>query len=186
MTKKRFTSVLVLTMQYQLRIFSLALLIFGISMSSPGFGEDKQGHEIEKEHSGVAALSSGLRELLKKEMLALEKGMMSVIPAYVSGDWGEIETIARKMKSSYILKQSLTDEQANELHTLLPESFIKLDHQFHYLSGMLEHAAKKKKAELVGFYFSKLSEACVSCHTQYATHKFPAFSPEKENSEHTH
>jgi len=155
-------------------------------MSSPSYGEDRPGQETREDHSGVEALSSELRELLKKEMLALEKGMMSVIPAYVSGDWSEIAGIAHKMKSSYILKQSLTDAQANELHTLLPESFIKLDHQFHYLSGMLEHAAKNEKAELVGFYFSKLSETCVSCHTQYATHKFPAFSLEKETGKHTH
>lgn len=168
------------------RIVGLALSIFGLSMSSPGFGEDKPGHATKEEHSGVEALSPELREVLKKEMLALEKGMMSVIPAYISGDWNEIENIAHKMKGSYILKQSLTDAQANELHTVLPESFIALDHQFHYLAGMLEHAAKNEKAELVGFYFSKLSEACVSCHTQYAAHKFPAFSPAKEISKHTH
>ncbi len=155
-------------------------------MSPPVFSEDKPGRETKEHHSGVEALSSELRELLKKEMRALEKGMMSVIPAYVSGDWSEIENIAHKMKSSYILKQSLTDAQANELHTLLPESFIKLDHQFHYLAGMLEHAAKKEKAELVGFYFSKLSETCVSCHTQYATHRFPAFSLKKDSSQHKH
>jgi len=176
----------VIKMQYQFRAIGLALSIFGISMSPPVFSEDKPGRETKEHRSGVEALSSELRELLKNEMLALENGMMSVIPAYVSGDWSKIESIAHKMKSSYILKQSLTDAQANELHTLLPESFIKLDHQFHYLSGMLEHAAKNEKAELVGFYFSKLSEACVSCHTQYATHKFPAFSPEKETDKHTH
>jgi len=173
-------------MQYHFRAVGLVLFIFGASMSSPGFGEDEPGHETKEKHSGVEALSYELRELLKKEMLALEKGMMSIIPAYVSGDWSEIEAIARKMKGSYILKQSLTDAQANELHTLLPESFLKLDHQFHYLSGMLEHAAKNEKAELVGFYFSKLSETCVSCHTKYATHKFPALSPEKETGTHTH
>lgn len=173
-------------MPYQFRVVGLALSIFGISISSPAFSEDKPGHETKEEHSGVEALSSDLRELLKKEMLALEKGMMSVIPAYVSGDWSEIENIAHKMKNSYILKQSLTDAQANELHTLLPKSFIRLDQQFHYLSGMLEHAAKNEKAELVGFYFSKLGEACISCHTQYATHKFPALSLENESGKHKH
>jgi len=169
-----------------IRIVGFVLSVFGLSMSSPGFGEDKPGHEIKEERSGVEALSSELREVLKKEMLALEKGMMSVIPAYVSGDWSEIESIAHKMKESYILKQSLTGKQVNELHMLLPDSFIQLDHQFHYLSGMLEQAAKNGKAELVGFYFSKLSETCVSCHSQYAKHKFPAFSLEKETSKHTH
>ncbi len=136
--------------------------------------------------SGIESLSTELRELLTKEMVALQDGMMSVIPAYVAGNWSEIESIAHKMKNSYILKQKLTDEQIKELHTSLPESFIKLDQQFHYLAGMLNHAAKNKKAELVGFYFSKLSESCVSCHAQFAVHKFPAFAPKEATDKHEH
>lgn len=157
-----------------------------ILMSSLSYGEVKLGHDAKGHSSGIESLSPELRELLKKEMQALQNGMMSVIPAYTSGDWSEIESIAHKMKSSYILKQSLTDEQVKELHTSLPESFIKLDQKFHYLSGMLEHAAKNEKIELIGFYFSKLSESCVSCHTQYATHKFPAFAPKKTTDKHEH
>ena len=157
-----------------------------ILMSSFSHGEVNPSHDAKDHSFGVESLSPELRELLKKEMLALQNGMMSVIPAYASGNWSEIESIAHKMKSSFILKQSLTDEQVKELHTSLPESFIKQDQQFHYLSGMLEHAAKNKKTELVGFYFSKLSESCVSCHTQYATHKFPAFSPKKITDKHEH
>ncbi|WP_126452560.1 hypothetical protein [Sulfuriflexus mobilis] len=159
---------------------SLALL------SSLSYGEDLHSHETKKDISGIESLSPELRELLTKEMLALQNGMMSVIPAYVTGNWSEIENISHKMKNSYILKQSLTDEQVKELHTSLPESFIKLDQEFHYLSGMLNQAAKNKKPELVGFYFSKLSESCVSCHTQYAVHKFPALAPEKMTDMHEH
>lgn len=136
--------------------------------------------------TGVESLSPALRELLKTEMLELQKGMMNIIPAYVSGNWSEIERVAHSMKNSYILKQRLTDKQVKELHASLPESFIQLDQQFHYLSGMLNHAAKNKKAELVGFYFSKLSETCVNCHTQHATHKFPALAPPEETNEHSH
>lgn len=166
---------------------AISIVFFStILMSSLSYGEVKPGHDAKDHSSGIESLSPELRELLKKEMLALQNGMMSVIPAYASGNWSQIESIAHKMKNSYILKQSLTDEQAEELHTSLPESFIKLDQQFHYLSGMLEHAAKNKKAELVGFYFSKLSESCVSCHTQYATHKFPAFAPKKKTDKHEH
>ncbi len=157
----------------------ISIIFFSLAFLSPlSYGESKT--------SGVETLSPELRELLTKEMQALQNGMMSVIPAYVSGNWREIESIAHKMKSSYILKQSLTKEQMHELHTSLPDSFIKLDQHFHYLSGMLEHAAKNKKTELVGFYFSKLSETCVSCHTQYATHKFPAFAPVKKTDDHSH
>ena len=160
--------------------FSLALL------SSLSYADSMRKHETKKEISSIESLSPELRKLLKNEMLALQKGMMSIIPAYVAGNWSEIENIAHKMKNSYIFKQSLTDEQAKELHTSLPASFIKLDQQFHYLSGMLNHAAKNKKSELVGFYFSKLSESCVSCHSQYAVHKFPAFAPKIITDKHEH
>ena len=64
-------------------------------------------HKIKKASAGVESLSPELCELLTKEMLAIQNGMMSVIPAYAAGDWAEIERIAYEIKSSYILKQSL-------------------------------------------------------------------------------
>ena len=140
----------------------------------------------QEDHSGITALSPELRELFSREMIELQKGMQSIIPAYISGDWGKIASIAGKMEGSYVLKQSLSKEQTKELHSRLPGSFLELDQQFHYLSGMLEHAASMEKVELIRFYFSKMSEACVSCHTQHATHKFPALAPKIEPHGHSH
>jgi len=166
---------------------TVSIAFFSTMLMSPlTYAEVKFGHDEKEPSSGIESLSPDLRELLKKEMRALQSGMMDVIPAYTSGNWSKVESIAHKMKNSYILKQSLTDKQVKELHTLLHESFIKEDQQFHYLSGMLEHAAKNKKAELVGFYFSKLSESCVSCHSQHAMHKFPAFAPKIIMDKHAH
>ena len=136
--------------------------------------------------SPIESLTPALRKLLSKEMLAIQQGMISITPAYAAGHWDEIERIANNIKNSYILKQSLTRQQQHELHTSLPEDFIRQDQHFHYLSGMLAHAASMKKAELVGFYFSKMSESCVSCHSQYANHRFPAFIIGKPVSEHDH
>ena len=56
----------------------------------------------------------------------------------------------------------------------MPHEFIKKDQRFHYLAGMLAHAAKSKKPELINFYFSEMNESGVSCHAEFATHKFPA------------
>jgi len=147
------------------------------------FSEENHNHDHQPT-TGIESLSPELRELLKQEMLALQDGMKSIIPAYASGSWAEIQHIAHKMKNSYILKQNLTDAQIKELHGSLSESFIKQDQYFHYLAGMLNHAAKNKKAELIGFYFSELAESCVSCHRQFAVHKFPAFAPEEVTNEH--
>ncbi len=169
-----------------MKIAASIVFISSALFSSLSFGEDTHRHKIDKQNSGIESLSTDLRKLLTDEMLALQNGMMSIIPAYVSGNWNEIEHIAHKMENSYILKQSLSDKQIKELHNSLPDSFMKLDKQFHYLSGMLKHAAEHKKPELVGFYFSKLSESCVSCHTQHAAHKFPAFAPEIITDKHEH
>ena len=150
------------------------------------YGEDKHNQEGNEIAVGVEALSSDLRDLLSQEMQALENGMMSIIPAYNSGNWGDIETTAGKMKNSYILKQNLTESQVKELHSVLPNAFIEKDQKFHYLAGMLEHAAKNKKAELINFYFSEMNESCVGCHTVFATHKFPALLSKEKEDEHSH
>jgi len=162
------------------RITLLAILIPTMS-----FGGDKLTHEEHKNNSEVEMLSPDLRSLLSKEMQALQSGMMSIIPAYIAGNWTEIETTAEKMKSSYILKQSLTESQVKELHSVLPDEFINKDQRFHYLAGMLEHAAKNEKPELINFYFSEMNESCVACHAVFATHKFPALIPAK-NDAHSH
>ncbi len=158
--------------------FLVLLLVFNIATS---YAEEKH------KDSGIESLSPELRELLTKEMFALQTGMISIFPAYISGNWKKIEEISLQMQNSYILKQNITEKQIKELHTALSSEFIKQDKEFHYLAGMLNHAAKSKKTELVGFYFSKLSESCVSCHSQHATHKFPAFSSKAEKSKaHSH
>jgi hypothetical protein len=136
--------------------------------------------------SGVNELSPELRSLLSKEMLALQTGMQSIIPAYVAGDLDKVAHIAKRIKNSFILKQNITANQKKELGTKLPKSFLKIDQQFHKYAGMLEHVAEEKNTELVGFYFSKLSEVCVACHSEYATHKFPKFNIKSKNESHHH
>ncbi|MCF6288179.1 MAG: hypothetical protein L3J53_02955 [Proteobacteria bacterium] len=149
------------------------------------FGEKDHSHVELVAPSGVESLSQDLRDLLTKEMKFIQTGMMSIIPLYASGNWSEIEATAKKIKNSYILKQSLSDSQVKELHSSLPKEFIVKDNRFHYLAGMLEHAAKNKKPELVNFYFSEMNESCASCHSVFATHKFPNFK-EKTQKEHVH
>lgn len=148
--------------------------------------QHQASNENNKTQSEIESLSPKLRDVLSKEMLALQDGMKAIIPAYISADWHEIATIAMQMKNSYIMKQKLTDEQMHELHSKLSPLFIEQDQEFHYLAGMLAHAAEKKKPELVGFYFYKLGESCVGCHARFATHKFPAFKKEASADEHHH
>ena len=169
-------------------------MILSMLLSTSSFCQETNKHEQHEQHAqhqphdnktGVELLSEELRAVLTKEMQALQSGMMSIIPAYIAGNWTEIQTTAEAMKNSYILQQSLTENQMNELHALLPAAFIEKDQRFHYLAGMLEHAAKSKKPELVNFYFSEMNESCIDCHSAFATHKFPALVAKKKN-EHKH
>ena len=83
--------------------------------------------EEAKNVSPIEALSPELRGLLSKEMLAVQEGMMAIIPAYSAGNNLEIAYIAGQIQDSFILKQSLSKKQHHELHTKLPETFLELD-----------------------------------------------------------
>jgi len=73
----------------------------------PALSYGDKSHKHVDPASGVEALSHELRNLLRQEMQALQSGMMSIIPAYVSGNWAAIESTAKDMNNSYILKQNL-------------------------------------------------------------------------------
>lgn len=141
-------------------------------------------HEAQAE--GVEALSAPMRAALSQEMVALQNGMMSIVPAFVSGNWALVGETARKMAESHIMRQALSAEQREELHRLLPERFLEMDTQFHELAGMLAHAADNRKPELAVFYYSRMLEACAACHARYATAKFPALAPTDATKPHDH
>jgi hypothetical protein len=163
-------------------LFSTIAFLTALSVPTLSIAAHDGHHEANQK--SVENLSPELRALLQQEMQALQNGMIAVIPAFVSGDLAVVEEIAKNMKNSFILRQSITREQMHELHSTLPESFIKMDKEFHYFAGMLSHTANRKKLELVNFYLSKLTESCVACHSQYATHKFPGFSSGKSMGDH--
>jgi len=140
----------------------------------------------ENKSIGVSSLSPQLQQLFSKEMIQLNQGMKKIMDAYISGEWDTIAAIAKKMEGSYVLRQNLTKSQMHELHSKLPIDFLKLDKEFHYYSGMLSHASEMKKTELIGFYFSKMSDTCVTCHSLYATNKFPSFNSKAGSNNHHH
>jgi hypothetical protein len=132
----------------------------------------------------VQSLSPELRALLKQEMLSIQDGMQKIVPAFASGNLQEVSDIAAKINNSFILKQKITTVQKHELHEKLPKGFILKDQQFHQYAAMLEHVSNKSHTELVGFYYSKLLESCVGCHSEYASHRFSAFTNESVKEDH--
>lgn len=165
-----------------LTVALLALAFAGTSLAASA--QDHHGHEAPT--GGVQALSPPLREALSQEMVQLQTGMMTMVPAFASGDWPSIAETARNIEQSFILAQALSAEQIDELHHALPAEFLAMDAEFHYLAGMLGHAADNRKPELAAFYYSRMLEACNACHTQFATEKFPALAPPEDGPAHGH
>ncbi len=142
-------------------------------------------HQVEDAPAeGGIRLSPELQQLLVREMLAIQKGMQDLVPAIAAGHWTEIAEIGRKIHDSYILRQEMSETQLEELHQALPADFVEMDHAFHHAAGMLAHAAEQKNADVVGFYFFKLNEGCVSCHSKFAAQRFPGLAPAGEHEGH--
>ncbi|MCF6193788.1 MAG: hypothetical protein L3J46_05595 [Kangiellaceae bacterium] len=169
-----------------MKIFISTFLLLIVYATSCIGEESNQHHMPQESKTGIQNLSPKLQTLCKLEMQELVKGMSEINYAYISGDWELISKIAKNMENSYVLRKGLTKHQMHELHTQLPQGFLKLDEQFHYYSGMLSHASSMGKTELIGFYYSKMSESCVSCHSQYANRKFPLFKSKLKEKEHSH
>lgn len=157
-------------------------IIVPLSVSAGG---DK-GNRPDLKEEGSIHLSKDLKKVLNEEMAALQKGMTELVPALASGDWEGMEKIAVRMEESYILKRKLTKEQVEELHGALPQGFKELDHEFHSTAGRLAHAAAGHDGELVSFYFYKLNESCVKCHSTYAGTRFPGFGKKAGDGGHKH
>ena len=155
--------------------------VFLLSLFTSVCSIAEENNYIHQQNTPVFNLSLDIKQVLKMEMQAIEKGMKELVSTIAVGNWQKTAAIGKQIEASYILKQSLTTEQMEQLHHSLPEQFLKLDHSFHHYAGMLAHAAEVKNAEVVSFYFYKMNDSCVQCHSTYAKGKFPGFSDGKGN-----
>jgi len=138
-----------------------------------------ENKHVDQQEQGLT-IAADIKALLKQEMIAVEKGMQELVTSISRGKWHKTAAIAKKIQASYILKQSLTKEQMQHLHHSLPEQFIKLDFSFHQYAGMLAHAAEVKNSDVVNFYFYKMNESCMQCHSSYAQERFSGFAKDKQ------
>lgn len=162
------------------------VLIFTVilfSIAPLAVAAEQEHHQKPTTDNGID-VSPGLKKLLNQEMSAIQDGMMALIPAMSSGNWEEVASIGKNIKASFIMKQKLTKAQKEELQRVLPPRFIELDQDFHKSSGMLAHAAEMKNADVMNFYFSKLNQACVSCHTKFAANRFPGLARTADEADH--
>ena len=131
-------------------------------------------------------LSPALSDLLRQEMNAILQGMQALMPAIVTGNWEAVADIGDRIQHSYIMQQQLTDPQRQELQQALPAAFLELDQSFHHTAGRLAYAAQQHDAEVVNFYFYKLTDTCVACHGRFAGDRFKGLAGAAGGAEHRH
>lgn len=150
------------------------LSIMVVILLGMAFGQTSaiENHSTEQEID----YSETLRRLLVQEMAALQTGMQTLSVAIPAGQWTVIEDISQNMADSFVLQQELTPELREELHQSVPPGFVRLDRSFHADAGSLAQVARERKKELTAFYYYRLLDKCVSCHSIYLPHRFPGYS----------
>ena len=121
-------------------------------------------------------LTPKLKELIVQEMQLVLQASGQIYMAIVTGDHETVATQAIKIHDSFIMKRSLTEQDKKDLIEAVPPAFIALDAKLHETAARLAHAAEQKDVELETVFFAKMTEACVSCHTAYASDRFPSLS----------
>lgn len=159
-------------------------LFLVLIMSSMSYAAEHEGTKHKMENA--LGLSEAISDLLKQEMNEIKKGMESLILSIASGDWQKITETGKNIKHSYIMKNKLTKVQRHELHKTLPKQFKEIDKKFHYYAGMLSHVAAERDAELVNFYFYKMNESCVACHSKFVKNRFEGFKSGNKHEKNHH
>ncbi len=127
-------------------------------------------------------LTPRLKELLATEMQQVSQATADLSVAIAAGERAHVKELGTKIRDSFILKQSLTDQDKQDLKGAVPAEFIALDRKFHGAAGKLAHAAEVGDDELVVFYYGRMVEACVTCHAHFAADRFSGFSSAAEGA----
>lgn len=163
------------------KILAGTLMAAIVTFGSAAMAEDEQ--VMPGMANVTAQFSPEIQELFKKEMVGIQNTMMQLMPAISSGNWGMVDSMAEKMAMSHIMKQKLTPQQMEALHNGMPMGFKVLDNKFHDQAAMLSYVAKQQHPELITFYYYKLTETCIECHSQFAQKSFPGLSVSLQSHE---
>ncbi len=156
--------------------FAAALLITATLPFTTAVIAEDEHHAMPTEVNVMAQFSPEIQELLSKEMTSIQESMMKMVPAIAAGEWDRVERLAGGIAMGHIMKQKLTGEQKKSLHDGLPMAFKVLDNRFHDYAGMLAHVTRERHTELTTFYFYKLTETCLACHSKFAKKRFPGLT----------
>ncbi len=132
--------------------------------------------ESKSDHAIGSQLPDSIRSLLIEEMQAITQGMSQILLGLVSANHELVAQQAQNIHDSFIMAQKMTDEQNRILKNTLSPAFIEKDQAFHQLSAELAEAARAGNTQQQLQYYQSMQAACVACHQQHATDRFPDFS----------
>ncbi len=120
-------------------------------------------------------LTPRLQKMFAQEMTAVLRASQQIVAALAAGDHDGVAKNAREIHDSFILDKNLTAQDRRDLDAAVPEAFLELDGAFHQMAAKLAEAARHQDLDLQTHYFSRMLETCQTCHSRYATDKFPGF-----------
>ncbi|NIS38100.1 hypothetical protein GWN91_02770, partial [Candidatus Saccharibacteria bacterium] len=167
------------------RIFSITIMVLilafmsGCNDNTPDQQASQKARQNLRDNFTTSSPSQGLQLphhlliVLRQEMRKIEVGMGQLLSNLAQGRGIEAEKIARNIHDSFILKQELSKEDLEQLISLLPKLFVKLDRGFHQSALEVAEAAGQNQFAKAIVSYSEMAQACVNCHSQFATHRFP-------------
>jgi len=118
-------------------------------------------------------LTDKLSRLLQEEMRAVQVAMTSIHSAMVMGQHASVAENAQRIHDSFILQQSLTEQDRKDLMAAVPKGFIGLDKEFHQLAASLAEAGRNGNTGRQQKLFGKMTQNCITCHSKYVSNRFP-------------
>lgn len=123
-------------------------------------------------------LPDNVRALLVQEMQAILTATQAIVEGIVKGQHELVAEKAEAIHNSFILKQKMTADDRKALMAAVPQSFVQRDRAFHQLSAELAEAARAADQPSERELFGKMMEACVGCHSSYASGRFTGLQAE--------
>lgn len=146
-------------------IASMMAIVIGLASGLPASGQDARPVSPD--------LTPKLRDLLRQEMRSIEQASKDILSALIAGNDARVAKQAQQIHDSFILQQSMTPEDKQDLMAAVPEDFVARDRAFHRLSADLAQAGRDGDRDAQHAEFGRMIEACTACHARYATDRFP-------------
>lgn len=122
------------------------------------------------------ALTDKLDRLLRDEMQSIQTAMGRIHTAMVMGHHDAVAEDAQGIHNSFILRQSLTEQDRQDLMAAVPDAFVQLDRRFHVQAAALAKAGREHDSSAQLRAYNRMTEACLACHARYVSDRFPGVS----------